>query len=117
MPNLAQFHPLVVHFVIALLFVGVALRIVSLTGRLTFTNYAATTLLLIGTAAAVLAVQSGTDAHGPVERIPGARALVTEHQDDGHMTRNIFLGVALIELAALVMARRATLTRYVRYAH
>src|SRR5438034_8769 len=48
MPNLAQFHPQIVHFVVGLLFIAVAFRIVSLTGRLSFTNYAATTLLLTG---------------------------------------------------------------------
>lgn len=30
MPNIAEFHPQIVHFVVALLFVGVAMRIVTL---------------------------------------------------------------------------------------
>lgn len=116
MPNLGYFHPIIVHFVIALLFVGVGARIVSLTGRLSFTNLGATTLLLIGTAAAVLAVQSGTDAHGPVERIPGTRDLVQEHERQAKTTRDYFLVVAGIELLALWLARRGNM-RYVRYAH
>jgi uncharacterized membrane protein len=116
MPNLAQFHPQIVHFVVALLFVGVVLRIVSLTGRLKFTDYAATTLLLIGTVAAVLAVKSGTDAHGPVERIPGTRDLVIEHEELGEKTRNIFYVVAALELMALAFSRKATIARYARYA-
>lgn len=116
MPNLAQFHPQIVHFVVALLFVGLGMRIVSLTGRLRFTDLAATTLLLIGTVAAVLAVKSGTDAHGPVERIPGTRELVIEHEELGEKTRNVFLVVAAIELVALAVRRRATMARYVRYA-
>ena len=69
--SLAALHPQIVHFVIALLFVGVVLRCVSLTGRAPFTGPAARVLLLVGTGAAVLAVQSGTAAHGPVERVPG----------------------------------------------
>ena len=117
MPNLGQFHPQIVHFVVALLVIGVAFRIVSLTGRLRFTNYAATTLLLIGAVAAVLAVQSGTDAHGPVERIPGTRELVMQHERQGHTTRNFFLAVAAIELIALALARRNKTARFVRYAH
>src|SRR5207237_3626816 len=76
-----------------------------------------TTLLLIGAAATVLAVQSGTDAHPPVERIPGTRELVQQHERQGHTTRNYFLAVAAIELIALALARRANTTRYVRYAH
>ena len=102
--SLAPLHPLVVHFVIALLFVGVLLRCVSLTGRVTFTGPAAAVLLLLGTGAAVLAVQSGTAAHGPVEHVPGARAAVTQHEEWGERTRNIFLVVAALEIAALVPA-------------
>ena len=71
MDPLAPLHPQVVHFAIALLFLGVPLRLISLTGKLAFTKHAATTLLLLGTVAAVVSVKSGTAAHGPVERIPG----------------------------------------------
>ena len=117
MPNLAYFHPQVVHFAIVLLLVGVAFRIVSLTRWFRFSNPAATTLLLFGTAAAVVAVKTGTDAHGPVERIPGARAAVIEHEEYGESARNVFLGVALIELIALGLARKPSLARYVKGAH
>ena len=117
MPNLAAFHPQIVHFVVAMLIVGVAFRIVSLTRWFRFSDYAAVTLLIIGTVAAVLAVKSGTDAHGPVERIPGTRALVTQHEEQGETTRNIFLGVAALELIALGLARSDGKTRYARYVH
>jgi len=117
MPNIAAFHPQIVHFVIGVLLVGVAFRIVSLTPWFRFTNQGATALLLIGAVASWLAVRSGTEAHGPVERIPGTRDLVIEHEEHGQHTRNIFLGVALIELIALGLARKDTLVRYARYAH
>jgi uncharacterized membrane protein len=112
MPNLAPLHPQIVHMVVGLLLVGVAFRIISLTPWFRFTNYAATTLLLAGAVATWLAVKSGTAAHGPVERIPGARALVQEHEEQGHTTRNIFLGVAAIEILALAFARRDRFGRY-----
>lgn len=51
MPNIAQLHPQVVHFAIALLLVGLAFRIVSLTKWFRFTNHGATALLLLGTLA------------------------------------------------------------------
>src|SRR5881409_1002662 len=117
MPNIGAYHPVIVHFAIALLILGVIFRWISLTGRAPFTAPAAATLLILGAVAAVLAVQSGTDAHGPVERIPGTRELVTEHQEDGQRTRNVFLVVAAIELVALGLARRATAMRYARFAH
>lgn len=107
MPNIASWHPQVVHFAIALLVVGVLLRWISLTGRAAFTGPAAAVLLLAGTTAALLAVKSGTDAHGPVERVPGARQAVVEHEDLGKRAKNIFLVVAVLEIAALVLTRRS----------
>src|ERR1043165_4380617 len=109
MPNLAAYHPQIVHFVISLLIVGVAMRVVSLTGKFRFTIPAGLTLILIGTVAAWLAVKSGTDAHGPVERIPGARAAVQEHEEHGILARNVFFAVAALELIAWAMTRRANL--------
>lgn len=106
LPNIASWHPQVVHFVVALLFVGVLLRLVALTGQWTFTGPAAATLIFLGTAAAVVAVKSGTDAHGPVERIPGARDAVVEHEELGERTRNLFLLVAALEIAALALGTR-----------
>lgn len=107
MPNIGAYHPVIVHFVIALLIVGVIFRWVSLTGRAPFTAGAAATLLLLGTAAALLAVHSGQDAHGPVERIPGVRQAVMDHEDAAEWTRDIFVIVALLEIVALALGRRS----------
>jgi uncharacterized membrane protein len=106
MPNVAAWHPQVVHFAIALLAAGVLFRWISLTGRAPFTGPAAAVLLLAGAVAATLAVHSGLDAHGPVERVPGAREAVIEHEDWGKRTRNIFLIVAALEVGAIIVARR-----------
>jgi TolA-binding protein len=62
--------------------------------------------LIAGTVAAVLAAHSGLDAHGPVERIPGARQAVTDHEEAGEWARNVFLAVALLEIVALATGRR-----------
>ena len=114
MPNLGVFHPQVVHFVIALLVLGVALRIAALFIRWTWLNPAAVTLLVLGTLASVAAVRTGDDAHGPVERVPGARTAVVEHEEWGERTRNLFLIVAGIELLALALSENRR--RYVRVA-
>src|SRR6266511_4299324 len=106
MSNIGAYHPVIVHFAIALVILGVVFRWVSLTGRAPFTAPAAATLLILGAAAAFLAVHSGTDAHGPVERIPGVRQAVMDHADAGHWARNVFLLVAVLEIGALAMARR-----------
>ena len=106
MPSLAYYHPAVVHFAIALLVVGILFRLISLTGRVAFTGPAALTLLLLGTGAAVVAVKSGDDAHGPAERVPGSRDMVKEHEEWGERTRNVFLLVVALELLALVLKKR-----------
>ncbi len=116
MPNIAAYHPQIVHLVIGFLLMGVVFRIVSLTGRFKFTNHAATTLLILGAVAAVFAVRSGVEAHDPVEAIPGLRDLVVEHRTSGEKARDIFLAVAVIELLALGLAARGSTAKFTRWA-
>ncbi len=106
MNALGAFHPHVVHFAVALVFTGVLLRLVSLTRIASFAGTAATTLILLGTLACFAAVYTGTLAHGPVERIPGVRGAVVEHEEWGQRTRNLFAVISLIELTALFLTRR-----------
>ena len=116
MPDIGYYHPQIVHFVVALLAVGILFRWISLTGRAPFAGPAAAHLLLLGTAAALLAVHSGLDAHDAVERIPGVRAAVVDHEDAAKWARDVFLVVALIEVAALVLARQPRWRRWAEVA-
>jgi uncharacterized membrane protein len=112
---MAVFHPQIVHFAIALLILGVAFRIASLVLRRPLFAYiapAAFTLLLLGTVASFFARQSGIAAHGPVERIPGAREAVNEHEDWGDRTTQVFFLVVVIEVVGLAAAGSPRL-RYV----
>src|ERR1041385_1939557 len=102
MPDIGALHPQVVHFVVALGLLGVLFRLLSLTGRMSWTNQAAATLMILCAGASVLAVESGTDPHDNAERIPGVRQAVMEHEDWGHYTRNVLLGVAGLELLGLI---------------
>lgn len=101
-------HPQIVHFVIALLPVGVALRLVALSGRLRFTGPAATVLILVGTVAAFIAVETGEDEHRASEMIPGVHEAVEVHQEWGERTRNLFVVVSLLEIAGLVLYNRTS---------
>jgi uncharacterized membrane protein len=103
--HMAAFHPSIAHFAIALLVVGVLFRIASLAGKPAFLAPAALTLLVLGTAAATLAVTSGTAAHGPVERIPGVREAVMTHEAWGERTRNVFWAILALEIVAVVLRR------------
>jgi uncharacterized membrane protein len=117
-PDIASFHPQLVHFVVALLIVGVLARIMSLIplpGRMTYVGAMAATLIFLGTIASVLAVRSGLEAHELVENIPNIRPVVSEHEEDGETTRNIFLAVSLVEIGILAFAtRKPTVARGLR---
>ena len=112
MPNIGYFHPQIVHFVVALAYVGVIARVISLLPlrklgeRIRFAGPMGATLIIISAIASVAAAQSGTDAHPPVERIPGARAAVQDHEDAGEWARDILVVVALLEVGAIVLSTR-----------
>lgn len=108
-PEIASFHPQLVHFVVALLIVGVLARVMSLIpirGRISFVGSMAATLIFLGTVASVLAVRSGLEAHERVEGIPNIRPVVNTHEEYGETTRNIFLAVSLVEIGIIAFATR-----------
>ena len=101
----AAMHPQVVHFTIVLAIVGVAFRLVSLIGKPAFASPAATTLLLLAALAAFVSTSTGTAAHGPVERMPGVRAAVVEHEEAGERAEQVLFALGLVELVGLAMRR------------
>ena len=102
---MAALHPQIVHFTIVLAIIGVAFRLISLVGRPAFAGPAATTLLLLAAVSSVLSVRSGTAAHGPVERVPGSRAAVVEHEVWGERAQTALLVLGAIELLGLALRR------------
>ena len=108
---MGAYHPQVVHFAIALLVVGVLFRVLAWLGRPAFLAPAAAALLTLGTLAAIAAAYTGDAAHGPIERMPGLRPAVTEHEEWGERARNIFIVVVLAEAVALAM-RKSLKARY-----
>ncbi len=106
MPSLAALHPQVVHFVVALISVGVLLRWASLVWRAAWLTPAATALVALGAVASLVAVRSGQDAHGPVERVPGARPAVVAHETWGERARYVFLLLLAVEAVATALSSR-----------
>ncbi len=102
---MAELHPIVVHVTIVLAIVGVGFRLLSLLGRPAFAGPAAATLLIIAAATSVVSVRSGVAAHGPVERVPGARPAVVEHEEWGERAQMILIALGLLELAGLALRR------------
>ena len=107
MPEIGVYHPQLVHFAIALCFIGVTFRLISLTGKAGWTNQAAAALLTTGAVVAFLTALSGQQAHGPVERIPGAAQAVQEHEDYGNNARTILVVVGLLELLAIGVSSKS----------
>lgn len=113
MPDIASFHPQIVHFVVVLGMIGVGLRLLALASRFVASatpaeprlSAASLLCLLAAAGASVLAAKSGDQAHGPAERIPGVRDAVVEHEELGERTRNFFLAVGGLELLALALRK------------
>ena len=118
MPDIAVFHPQIAHFVIALACTGVVFRLLSLISRLRFLSPAATVLLVASAGFAFLGVKSGDLAHEYAEGIPGISQPMDEHQEWGERTRNLFIGIAALELISLAFMaeKRRHIQRYIHYA-
>jgi uncharacterized membrane protein len=106
MPDIGFYHPIVIHFAIGLLAVGVLFRWMALTGRADFAGPAAACLILLATMAILVAAWSGEDAHVAVEAVPGTAAAVRAHQEWGERTRNIAVVAGALELLALALRGR-----------
>src|SRR5262245_27755479 len=106
MPEIGYFHPQLVHFAVVLGIIGVALRLVSLTGKLSWTHQAARWILIGAGLVGYFTAESGHQAHGPVERIPGAAHAVEEHEEWGDRARNALLIVGAIELIGIAVGAR-----------
>jgi uncharacterized membrane protein len=104
---MAALHPQVVHFTIVLVIVGDGFRLLSLLRRpaFAFAGPAAAVLLILAAGAAVISVRSGDAAHDPVERVPGSRAAVTEHEEWGERTQIVLLLLGAIEIGGLALRK------------
>ncbi len=103
----AAWHPIVVHFAIACVLVGVALRCLALVARVGFAGPAACTLTGLGALAACAAAHSGGDARVLTEDLPGIAPLVAAHAASGARARDLAMVVALLELVGATWAPRA----------
>ena len=111
--NLGYFHPIVVHFPMALTFVAAGARILWLIFKRDWMSHAATALFVCAAVGAIIAAYTGDQAHSPVERVPGSRNAVVEHEEWGERSRNLLIGIALVELGALALTGKGQ--RALRY--
>ncbi|MEK7381535.1 MAG: tetratricopeptide repeat protein, partial [Gemmatimonadota bacterium] len=76
-----------------------------------WTRPAGAALLIVAALAAASAAKSGDQAHGPAERIPGAREAVQRHEHDGERARNMLIAIAVLEIAGLAFFRKEQIQR------
>lgn len=96
-------HPQIVHFTIVLTIVGVAFRLLSFVRQSSWFDPAARTLVILAALTAFVSVRTGTAAHGPVERVPGSRPAVTEHEEAGERAQFILIALGVVELLGFAM--------------
>jgi uncharacterized membrane protein len=98
MPTWSHLHPLVIHFPIALLLVAPPLVLLGLLwpSQRTGIHAVALSLLLLGTAMAILAVASGLAASvGAGGRGPEFTAVLDRHEQAGERTALLYAGLCL----------------------
>lgn len=112
--DLGYFHPIVVHFPIALTYVAAGARVLWVLFKRDWLSNAATALWVCATLGALAATFTGERAQPPVERVPGSHDAAEEHEDWGKRSRNLLIGISIVELAALALkGNRQTGLRYV----
>ena len=107
-PSWDALHPLIIHFPIALLliapvFILVGAVVAPAKGRPYL--IAAMVLLLAGTAAIFIAVETGEAAGKLAERVPGVEQVLESHESLAERTRVVFSVLCVIFAALLILPR------------
>ncbi len=105
MPSWDALHPMMVHFPIGLLLsapILILLGIIFPDGRRLF-SVAALVVMLLGTAGACLAVQTGEAAAELAERTPQVSAVLERHEELAETTRTLFT-ILTVVFAAILFA-------------
>ena len=105
LPSWDGLHPLIVHFPVALLLVAPLFVLLALFVRAHRRGLllAALALMVLGTAAAWVAVGTGEAAGRLVERTPAVNAVLGHHEDLAESTRAVFTVLTLV-FAGMVFA-------------
>jgi len=104
-PAWDSIHPLIVHFPIALLIVAPLFVVLALLAPRSSRAFAAAALLLmtIGTAGAVIAVETGEAAAQLADRTPAVNEVLERHQELAELTRNTFLALTVVFAAIVIV--------------
>ena len=97
LPSWDALHPLAVHFPVALLLTAPLLVLagLALPAHRRGLGLAALLVMVVGTAGAFLAVATGEAAEWRADLVPGAGAVLEEHEEHGEQARTVFTVLTL----------------------
>jgi len=93
------YHPIVVHFPIALLLVGFAVDLAGLLLKRDWLARAALLLLILGSLGAVAARQAGKAEEESIVKTPAIEAAIETHEESGNFTMWFFAGITVVRAA------------------
>jgi uncharacterized membrane protein len=109
-------HPAIVHFPIALIFLGAFLSTLTIfTRRGALPQFAAVTLILAAAAAQAAISTGGDQADAVLKRMPEAKPLILVHAEWGEWVRNVSVIAAVSAVLALGFYRVANIRRILAF--
>ncbi len=113
MPDLTHLHPMIIHFPIALLFVGFLADAIGLTLKKDFFIKAGFYLLILGTLGVVAAYLSGNFAGEGVTEVGALKQALETHEDAATLTLWLMIGASLVRVAMVLLKKYAGIYRWV----
>ena len=110
--DMTHLHPMIIHFPIALLFVGFLADAVGLTFKKEFFTKAGYYLLIIGTLGVVAAYLSGNLAGEGVTEAGALKEALEIHEDAATLTLWLMIGTALVRIAIVALNKYIGIYRW-----
>lgn len=115
MIDLTHVHPMIVHFPIALLFVGFLADATGLILKKDFFSRAGFYLLILGTLGVVAAYLSGNYAGEGVTEAGTLKQALETHENAATLTLWLMVGAALVRIAMVVLKKYVGIYRWVAF--
>jgi uncharacterized membrane protein len=110
--DITHLHPMIIHFPIALLFVGFLADAVGLTFKKEFFTKAGFYLLILGTLGVVAAYLSGNLAGEGVTEAGALKEALEIHEDAATLTLWLMIGTALVRIAIVALKKYIGIYRW-----
>lgn len=113
--DLTHLHPMIIHFPIALLFVGFLADAIGLFIKKEFFTQAGFYLLILGTLGVIAAYLSGNLAGEGVTEAGALKEALEVHEDAATLTLWLMIGVALIRIAFVTLKKYSGVFKWISF--